>query len=81
MRSYHDDLIMAMAIMCWVRDTALTVNKKDTEYKKAMLDGMFMKTSKMNTTIKGQEGYNQDFATKYEEELSIPKHFAWIFKG
>jgi hypothetical protein len=28
MRSYHDDLVMALAIGCWVRDTALTVNKK-----------------------------------------------------
>jgi hypothetical protein len=81
MRSYHDDLIMALAIMCWVRDTALTVSKKDTEYKKAMLDGMFMKSNVMNTCIKGQEGYKQDFETKYEEELSIPKEFAWIFKG
>ena len=40
-----------------------------------------MKSNVMNTTIKGQEGYNQDFATKYEEELSLPREFAWIFKG
>jgi len=81
MRSYHDDLIMSLAIMCWVRDTALTVSQKDIEYKKAMLGGMFMKTNKLNTTIRGQEGYNEDFKTKYEEELALPTKFAWIFKG
>jgi hypothetical protein len=37
MRSYHDDLVMALAIGCWVRDTALTVNQRDLEYKKAMV--------------------------------------------
>ena len=81
MRSYHDDLIMSLAITCWVRDTALSASKKDTEYKKAMLDGMFLKTNTMNTTIKGQEGYKSDFKTKYEEEISKAKDFAWIFKG
>ena len=29
MRSYNDDLVIAASIACWVRDTALTVNKKD----------------------------------------------------
>lgn len=43
MRSYHDDLIMSLAIVCWVRDTALTVSQKEIEYKKAMLGGMYLK--------------------------------------
>jgi hypothetical protein len=47
MRSYHDDLVISLAIACWVRDTALQVNQRDVQYKKAMLDGMFMKTTKM----------------------------------
>ena len=38
MRSYNDDLVMALAIACWVRDTALTVNKRDAEYNKAMVE-------------------------------------------
>ena len=40
MRSYNDDLVMALAIACWVRDTALTVNKRDAEYNKAMVGAM-----------------------------------------
>ena len=42
MRSYNDDLIMALAIACWVRDTALEVSKKDQEYQKAMLNSMYL---------------------------------------
>jgi hypothetical protein len=81
MRSYHDDIVMCLAIMCWVRDTALEASKADIEYKKAMIDGMYMKKSIMNTTIKGQDGYNDDFKTKYREEINNATKFAWIFKG
>ena len=81
MRSYHDDIIMWLSIMCWVRDTALEVSEKDKEYNKALIDGMYMKKNIMNTAIKGQDGYNQDFETKYKEQLNNRKEFAWIFKG
>ena len=60
-------LLCVLAIACWVRDTALEVSQKDVEYRKAMIDGMYMKkNTTMNTTIKGQDGYNQDFETKYK---------------
>ena len=81
MRSYNDDLVMALAIACWVRDTALETSKKDVEYKKAMLDGIFMNSRKMNTAIKGMEGHAQSFEKKYEKELQQTKEFVWIFKG
>ena len=81
MKGYNDDLIMALAIGCWVRDTALEVSEKDKEYNKALIDGMYMKKNIMNTAIKGQDGYNQDFETKYKEQLNNRKEFAWIFKG
>ena len=67
--------------MCWVRDTALDVSQKDMEYQKAMIDGLYMKKNLLNTTIKGQDGFNQDFETKYSKELSHARNFAWIFKG
>ena len=81
MRSYNDDLVMCLAIACWVRDTALQVNKRDVEYKKAMLDAMYLKNNKMNTAIKGMHGFDQSFEDKHREELQITKDFAWIFKG
>ena len=81
MRSYHDDIIMCLAITCWVRDTALEVSEKDKEYNKALIDGMYMKNNIMNTAIKGMDGYDKDFETKYREQLNNRKEFAWIFKG
>ena len=81
MRSYHDDLVMALAIGCWVRDTALQVNQTEIEYKKAMLNGIMKTDTTMNTQIKGQQGYAQTFSQKYEKEIKQTKEFFWIYKG
>ena len=40
MKSYHDDLIMALAIGCWVRDTALQANARDLNYQRAFVDAI-----------------------------------------
>ena len=81
MRSYNDDLVMSLAIACWVRDTALQENQRDIEYKRAMLDGLCKTTTTMNTQIKGQQGYAQNFNQKHEEEFKKMKEFLWIYKG
>ena len=81
MRSYHDDLVMSLAIACWVRDTALQTSQRDVQYKKAMLDGMFMKTRTINTAIEGMQGYKKTFEEKHEKQIKQAKDFAWIFKG
>ncbi len=60
MRSYNDDLVMALAIGCWIRDTALQVNKREVEYQKAMINSMYKSDSTMNTTIKGNARIRQD---------------------
>jgi len=81
MRSYNDDLVMALAIACWVRDTALQVNKRDIEYKKAMLNSMYLKSTTMNTAIKGMDGYSKTHDEKYEKHIEQVKEFMWIYKG
>ena len=60
MRSYNDDLIMACAVGCWVRDTALVVDKRDVEYKRAMIDSMIRTSTKLNTSIKGMQCYKSN---------------------
>ena len=82
MRSYHDDLVMALAIGCWVRDTALEINKKDLEYKKAMVDAMKLNSRKIQTTIPGMEGHRQDvWNEKAKKEMNDHKNFIWLIKG
>ena len=52
-RGYNDDLIMACAIGCWVRDTALIENQRDLEYKKAMLGSIMSSKSHIDSRIPG----------------------------
>jgi len=81
MRSYHDDLVMSLAIGCWVRDTALTINKRESNYKKACLDSMVFSTSRINTRISGQIGYDKDVMKKRNEQIEQYKEYSWLFKG
>jgi len=81
MRSYNDDLVMSLAIACWVRDTALQENQREIEYKKAMIGGIMKSTQTFETRIKGQKGYKETFEQKHEEELKKSKDFLWIYKG
>ena len=77
-RSYHDDLIMSCAIGCWVRDTALVVNKQEVEYSKAALQSVIKTSSTLNTTIPGQKGYESIQKTNTIEKQ---REFLWLYKG
>lgn len=79
MRGYNDDLIMAMAIACWVRDTALVGDKREVEYRKAILAGMSKSTSQFNTSIPGQTGYTR--RDEYKDKIKSLEPFMWITKG
>jgi len=81
MRSYNDDLVMALAIGCWIRDTALQVNKREVEYQKAMISSMYKSDSTMNTTIKGMQGYDKTTSEKINEFKEEMAAFPWIYKG
>jgi len=83
MRGYNDDLIMALAIACWVRDTALTANQRDIEYKKACLNSMVTVNTKLNTTIPGMDGYKSKEAMdeKMFKTIEDYKQYSWLIKG
>lgn len=82
MRSYNDDLIMACAVGCWVRDTALVVDKRDVEYKKAMIDSMIRTSTKLNTSIKGMQGYkSNEISDRMKEHTKTQIDYPWLFRG
>ena len=82
MRSYHDDLIMALAIACWVRDTAVEVNQKDVEYKKAMMNSMRKTNTKIVTTITGMDGHNvKGVSQEAFDRKQVYDRFVGLLKG
>ena len=81
MKSYNDDLIMALAIACWVRDTAIQSNSRSLNYQKAFVDAIYTVKTTMNTQIKGQDGYKQNNATDIiSEAKTYWDQYKWIIK-
>ena len=82
MRSYNDDLIMACAVACWDRDTALAVNQRDAEYAKAFIGSITKATNALDTRINGMIGtgkmkMNDEFNKHHKATVDFP----WLFKG
>ncbi len=59
MKKHNDDLIMACAIGCWVKETAFAVNQRAVEYQKAFLSSMTSTNKKLNTSIPGMIAYEK----------------------
>ena len=81
MRSYHDDLVMALAIGCWVRDTALTTNQRDVEYKRAMVASMMLESKTFQTPNPGQREMTQGLTNAQKETKKQYEDFVWLLKG
>ena len=81
MKGYNDDLVMALAIACWVRDTALQSNARDLNYQKAFISSIRTSKTTMNTQIKGQEGYKRNnIFDKMSEAEKLYDQYKWIIK-
>ena len=77
-KSYNDDLVLSLAIACWVRDTALINNVKDVEYTKALLESMGKTNTRFNSSINGMNSYKEinDSANK-----KLYHDYLWLIKG
>ena len=81
-RSYNDDLVMSLAISCWVRDTVLEENVRDLQYRRAFLNSMIVSNTKLNTTIPGMQGYKKiETSDKINQAKEMYNEFGWIMKG
>jgi len=89
MRGYNDDLVMSLSIACWVKDVALTTNKRANAYTNAILDSMMKANTQINTSIPGMVGYKQktdpfsnDTIDKRRQQAKKQlEDFGWIYKG
>ena len=83
MRSCNDDLILSLAIACWVRDTAIIQNSREGEYKKAMIDSMFITRTNLDTRIPGMRdpSKNNEMLDREIEARKQRDEFLWLYKG
>ena len=81
MRGYNDDLIISMAIACWIRDTALVENQRDLEYKKAFLNSITTTNRVLDTSIPGMDGYSGGSSRFREDKKKEMEDLMWLYKG
>ena len=78
MKKHNDDLIMACAIGCWVKEPAFAVNQRSVAYQKAFLASMSSTNSELNTSIPGMLSYKK---VKKDKEKDNYKKNIWLLKG
>lgn len=78
-KGYNDDLVMSMAIACWVRDTAIINNERNLEYSKAFLGAISKTGNYLDTTVRGFQ--NEEKARRQQTAMNIYKDFGWVIKG
>ena len=82
MKKHNDDIIMACAIGCWIKETVYTINHHRAEYQKAFLSSMNSSDKKLNTSIPGMIAYEK---LKREKKIEVQeqeyKDFLWVLKG
>ena len=78
MRMYNDDLTIALAIGCWVKDTVLETNKRDIEYSRAFLSVMTRNSTTLDTTVEGMTGHK---SIKNREAIKEQQQYIALLKG
>jgi len=84
MRGYNDDLVLSISIACWVKDIALTTNKRQNAYADAILGAIMKSDTRINTTIPGMVGYRKSedsFSQQQKDAIKQMKEFLWVYKG
>lgn len=64
----NDDLVMAYAIACWVRDTALLKGEQEVKYKKQLLSSIIVSRKNLDTTLPEQHNYHMT-GMRLEKEI------------
>lgn len=77
-KGYNDDLVLSLAIACWVRDIAVINSQKDVVLHTAMLNTISKSNSHINTSISGMNSYKE---IERQTNKNIYKDFLWLIKG
>lgn len=53
-KNYNDDLIMSMAILCWIKEQVFALYSRDVTIRKKLLSCIYTTSTKFNTKLPGQ---------------------------
>lgn len=91
-RSRHDDLVMSLAVGCWVRETAILMNYDTSAYANAMINSISVKrnpvTERSYDNIAGINphtynivfGKNGSGTDPKADQKNLSRKYAWLLK-
>jgi len=77
----NDDLVMSLAIACWVREGALIISQRDVQYRQAFISGLSMGGRTFESSIPGMpEHAKVENRKKWTEAYNNARDFSWLIK-
>jgi hypothetical protein len=77
-KGYNDDLVLSLAIACWIRETTLISSQKDVQYTRALLGAITKSNATLNTSIKGMASYRE---IEKANTINTYREYNWLIKG
>ena len=75
----NDDLVMSLAIACWVREGALIISQRDVQYRQILVDNIKTQGRSFNTTIPGMSGNEKvEQKKRWAEAYNNAREFSWL---
>lgn len=93
MDGYNDDLMMSLAIACWLRDNVIIKAQRDAKYKKELIKGIGGSSKQLNTSMenpnnRGSMGIGPDvqrsrdkLEEKREKAKENQRKYKWLYVG
>lgn len=80
-KGHNDDLVMSLAIACWVREGALIISQRDVEYRQAFITGLKAGGRTFESSIPGMPQHQTvEQRRRWAEAYSNAKQFSWLMK-
>ena len=75
----NDDLVMSLAIACWVREGALIISQRDIQYRQAFITGLTVGGRTFESSIPGMPQHAKaENRKKWAEAYNNAREFSWL---
>lgn len=77
----NDDLIIPMAIGCWIRDIVIKESIRTLQYKKTFLRSIKHNQTTLNVSVPGMSSYRRDNNSVRPDIQQQYRTFSWVIKS
>jgi hypothetical protein len=80
-KGHNDDLVMSLAIACWIREGALIISQRDVQYRHAFVGSLRTGGRTFESSIPGMiQNQTAEKRKRWAEAYSNAREFSWLIK-